>query len=306
LEYLYILLGLLLFSFGAEGIVRGSISLAKQFNVSLFAIGIVIVSAGTSLPELANCLKAVSNGFTDLAVGTLIGSNIANIILIMGMTVLVFPILKINKNQLTQTIINILIALILIFLASQSFVFNYYYGIVSILLLILIMFYQVKIGSIDVSDVKDQKTYSVFIAFLLVIIGLIFLIFGSEIFIFSAVSIANSFGVPESVIGASLVAFGTSLPELVVGVYAALRKRVEFALGNILGSNIYNLLGIFGLLTFFEAFKIPNFVASYDIYVMIFVTTYIFLFMFFFKKLNKIYGILSLLAYILYISSLYI
>jgi len=299
-------MGLILFSFGAEGIIRGSVSLAKKFRVSLFAIGIVVISAGTSLPELANCLIAIENGYADLAVGTIVGSNIANIILIMGMTVLFCPILAINNNQINQIGINLIIALTLILFAYFSFEFNYYVGISFLLLLVLIMFYQIKAGSLGISDLNDLKEYSLFFSSLFILVGLIFLMIGSQIFISSAVKIAENIGVPKSVIGVSLVAFGTSLPELIVGVYSAMRKKVEFALGNILGSNIYNVLGILGISTFLESFKIPDIVANYDLFFMTFVTIFIFLFMFLLKKLNRLYGIISLSIYLTYIISMYL
>ena len=306
MEYFFLLIGLILFSFGAEGIIRGSVSLAKKFRVSLFAIGIVVISAGTSLPELANCLIAIENGYTDLAVGTIVGSNIANIILIMGMTVLFCPILAINNNQINQIGINLIIALTLILFAYFSFEFNYYVGISFLLLLVLIMLYQIKAGSLGVSDLNDLKEYSLFFSSLFILVGLIFLTIGSQIFISSAVKIAENIGVPKSVIGVSLVAFGTSLPELIVGVYSAMRKKVEFALGNILGSNIYNVLGILGISTFLESFKIPDIVANYDLLFMTFVTIFIFLFMFLLKKLNRLYGIISLSIYLTYIISMYL
>ena len=170
----------------------------------------------------------------------------------MGMTVLFCPILAINNNQINQIGINLIIALTLILFAYFSFEFNYYVGISFLLLLVLIMFYQIKAGSLGISDLNDLKEYSLFFSSLFILVGLIFLMIGSQIFISSAVKIAENIGVPKSVIGVSLVAFGTSLPELIVGVYSAMRKKVEFALGNILGSNIYNVLGILGISTFLE------------------------------------------------------
>ena len=122
----------------------------------------------------------------------------------------------------------------------------------------------------------------------------------------SAVKIAEIFSVPESIIGLSLVAFGTSLPELVVGLLAAFRKRVDFALGNVLGSNIYNVLGILGLCSFFGDFKIPNLIANYDLYIMASTIFFIFGFMIIFKKLNRVFGLLSVCAYTIYILSLYL
>ena len=132
------------------------------------------------------------------------------------------------------------------------------------------------------------------------------LVYGSKFFVNGAVNIATDYGIPESVIGVSLVAFGTSLPELAVGVLSAVRKRVDFALGNVLGSNIYNVLGVLGVSSFFGRFEFPSHIASFDLYVMAGAILFIFLFMFYFKKLTRLFGIISLIAYITYIAFLYV
>ena len=306
MDFLILISGLAILIFGAEGIIRGSVSLAKQLQISLFAIGAVIVSAGTSLPELANCIQAVVTGHPDIAVGAVVGSNIANIALIMGTTTILLPILLITKNQLTQGIINILIVLGFIIFSWLSLSFNMIFGIVSLLLLFAIMSYQVKVGSIDFSEVEVQKTYPILITVALIAGGILLLISGASIFIKSAIKIAHDFEIPESIIGVSLVAFGTSLPELVVGVLSVFRKKVDFALGNVLGSNIYNILGILGVSSFFGNFSVPILIINFDLYVLLGLTILIFLFMFFSKKLSRVFGIVSLLVYIGYITSLYI
>jgi cation:H+ antiporter len=139
-------IGLALLIFGAEIIIRGSISLGKKFKVSLFAIGVVIVAGGTSLPELASSINAVITNHADLAVGAVIGSNIANLILVMAATSFLIPISNINQNQINQAWINIGLAIILIFMSYFILSFNYLFGILSICLLFIIMFIQSKAG----------------------------------------------------------------------------------------------------------------------------------------------------------------
>lgn len=291
---------------GAEFIVRGSVSLGKKLKISLFAIGVVVVAAGTSLPELANCVRAVISNHPDIAVGTVVGSNIANIILIMGATTLLYPIFGINQNQINQIIINIVIAFVLIAMSLLFIQFNSIFGVLALISLTLIMVYQIRFGSLNFSDVEEQGEYSIIISALLIIIGILFLVYGSKYFINAAVNIATAYGIPESVIGVSLVAFGTSLPELTVGILSALRKKVEFALGNVLGSNIYNVLGILGVSSFFGNFSMPPLIASFDLYIMTAVIILLTLFMIFLKKINRVYGITSLIIYISYITYLYI
>ena len=291
---------------GAEFVVRGSVSLGKKLKISLFAIGVVVVAAGTSLPELANCVRAVISNHPDIALGDIIGSNIANIILIMGATTALCPIVNITTNQVNQSAINVVIALGLIMMSLFMVQFNPVFGVVTLILLALIMVYQVKIGSLNFSDVEEKGKYSMFISGVLIVIGILLLVYGSKFFVNGAVNIATAYGIPESVIGVSLVAFGTSLPELVVGILSAIRKKVDFALGNVLGSNIYNVLGVLGVSSFFGRFEFPSLIASFDLYVMTGVIVFITICMVTIKKLGRLYGVVSLLIYIFYISYLYI
>ena len=291
---------------GAEFVVRGSVSLGKKLKISLFAIGVVVVAAGTSFPELASCVRAVISNHSDIAVRAVVGSNIANIVLIMGATTLLYPIVTVTQNQINQSIINIFIAFILISMSIATIQFNHIFGIISLIALIFIMIYQIKAGSLDFSEVEEQGDYSILLSVFFIFIGVVFLIYGSKFFVGSAVNIAKVYGIPESVIGASLVAFGTSLPELAVGILSAIRKKVDFALGNVLGSNIYNVFGILGISSFFGKFSFPTLIVSFDLYVMTGVIILISLFMLIMKRLDRTYGILSLLIYITYISYLYI
>ena len=306
MDFIILIIGLAMLIGGAESVVRGSVSLGKKLKISLFAIGVVVVAAGTSLPELANCVRAVITNHPDIAIGDIIGSNIANIILIMGVTTVLCPIVNITRNQINQAAINIVIALGLIMMSLYMAQFNPVFGVITLILLTLIMVYQVKIGSLNFSDVEEQGEYSMFISGILIVIGIFLLVYGSKFFVNGAVNIATVYGIPESVIGVSLVAFGTSLPELAVGILSAIRKKVDFALGNVLGSNIYNVLGVLGVTSFFGRFEFPTLIASFDLYVMTGVIVFITIYMIAMKKLGRLYGIISLLIYTFYISYLYI
>ena len=303
LIFLFIGLGLLVF--GAELIIRGSISFGKKLKVSLFAIGVVIIAGGTSLPELASSINAVVKNHADLAVGAVIGSNIANLILVMAATSFLIPISNINQNQINQAWINIFLALVLITMSFFILPFNFLFGILSVCLLFFIMYMQVKQGSLDVSDVNEKGDYSLLISIIFILVGILLLIYGSDLFVKSAINIANELNIPEAIIGVSLVAFGTSLPELVVGILSAIRRKVDFALGNVLGSNIYNILGVLGVSSFFGNFSIPAVIGSEDLLFMLFVTVMILGFMFFLKRIGRTYGSISLLLYISYIFYIY-
>ena len=303
MDLFYLIAGLVILVAGAEIVIRGSVSLGKKLNISLFAIGVVIVAGGTSLPELASSINAVVTNHADLALGAVVGSNIANLILVMAATTIIFPITNINKNQINQAWINIVLGIVLIFMSY--FYFNFIFGIISIILLALIMYLQISRGSLMIDEI-NKGDYSALISIILIIIGVVFLIYGSELFVSSAINFANRFNISEAVIGLSLIAFGTSLPELVVGIMSAIKRKVDFALGNILGSNIYNVLGVLGISSFFNKFTMPDVLVSQDLLFMLFITFIVLIFMYLFKKLGRTFGILGLSFYFSYIYFIFI
>ena len=305
MNLIYLVCGLAILIFGAEIIIRGSVSLGKKINISLFVIGIVIVAGGTSLPELASSISAVTSGHANLALGAVVGSNIANLILIMAATTLLIPIYDISQNQINQGFVNIILAITLILMGFLSINFNFVFGIIAILSLSTIMFLQFKNSQPKIDEVQDKAAYSFVISIVFIIIGILLLIYGSRLFVGSAISIAKQLNIPESIVGISIVAFGTSLPELVVGVMSALKRKVDFALGNILGSNIYNVLGVLGISSFFGNFKMPSNLVNQDLIFMIIVTLLILFFMLFKKCLDRTYGILGLILYVGYIFYIY-
>ncbi len=305
MNLIYLVCGLAILIFGAEIIIRGSISLGKKINISLFVIGIVIVAGGTSLPELASSISAVTSGHANLALGAIVGSNIANLILILAATTLLIPIYDISQNQINQGFVNIILAITLILMGFLSINFNFVFGIIAILSLSTIMFLQFKNSQPKIDEVQDKAAYSFVISIVFIIIGILLLIYGSRLFVGSAISIAKQLNIPESIVGISIVAFGTSLPELVVGVMSALKRKVDFALGNILGSNIYNVLGVLGISSFFGNFKMPSNLVNQDLIFMVIVTLLILFFMLFKKCLDRTYGILGLILYVGYIFYIY-
>ena len=203
MDFLYLILGLIILVAGAEVVIRGSVSFGKKLNISLFAIGVVIVAGGTSLPELASSINAVITQHADLALGAVVGSNIANLILVMAATTIIFPITNINNNQINQAWINIALGIALIFMSY--FYFNFVFGILSLTLLTFIMYIQIKRGSVNIDEI-NKGDYSTIISISLIIIGIVFLIYGSELFVSSAINLANTFSVSETVIGLSLIA----------------------------------------------------------------------------------------------------
>lgn len=249
---LYLVFGLILLVLGGEGLVRGSSALAARFGVTPLLIGLTIVAFGTSSPELVVSLQAALKGNSDISLGNIIGSNIGNIGLILGISALIMP-LKVQVQIIRKEIpfmilISVLIAALILTVDSFSFV----HGLIFFLMLITYIFFAIKNSKKEViteeiiEEYTPQKLNTV-LSIVFIIAGLAGLIFGSDLFVKGAVEVAKIFGISDLVIGLTIVAVGTSLPELVTSVIAAIKKETDIAIGNIVGSNIFNILGILGI-----------------------------------------------------------
>ena len=248
---IYLLVGLVLLVLGGEGLVRGSSSIALRFGVSPLVIGLTIVAFGTSSPELLVSLQAVLNGNSDISLGNVIGSNIGNIGLILAVSALIRPLtvqMQIIKREIPFMIfVSVLITIVIIIFS----VFSFMLGIVFTAILIAYIFITLKnsknekIVTTDLPSIK--KEVSLLVSVFFVLGGLLSLIIGSDLFVKGSVSLAKIFGVSDLVIGLTIVAIGTSLPELVTSVVAATKNETDIAIGNVVGSNIFNILGILGI-----------------------------------------------------------
>ena len=273
IEYIYLIVGFLGLILGAEILIRGSVNLANIFKVSPFIIGVVIVAGGTSLPELAASLQSINLGFDEIVIGNVIGSNIANILLIIGVVALINPIVEIKSS--TDSSFSLVhkvgyfvsknISDVVAIISSIIFIYFCYKGSITwiegLLMLVCLFVFLVSILMKDKADYEEEadKSISLWLSLVLVIFGLFAVIYGSKLFVSGATDIARSFGLSETVIGITIIAIGTSLPELVTGVLAALKKQTDFAIGNILGSNIYNVFGVLGVSSLFADLQIANF-----------------------------------------------
>lgn len=253
LQFLILLGGLLLILFGANYLVDGSSSIAKKFGISEFVIGLTIVGIGTSTPEMVVSFMSSFQGKADMAIGNIVGSNIFNTMLILGVTALISP-LVITKSNLRKDIpLNIAVTLLLILLGLNYTLFgigtDHLSRIDGILLLAIFAWYlwsSFRSEQEDQSEGDEIVVRSTMISTLMIIGGLAALIFGGRLFVNSATAIAQLFGVSDKFIAITVMAAGTSMPELATCVVAALKGRGQLALGNILGSNISNILLILG------------------------------------------------------------
>lgn len=253
IQILILIAGLLLILFGANYLVDGSSSIAKKFGLSEFIIGLTIVGIGTSTPEMVVSFLSSFQGKADMAIGNIVGSNIFNTMMILGITSLITP-LVITKNNLRKDIpLNILVTVLLIILGMNSSLFgigqNQLSRVDGIILLGIFIWYlwsSFKSDSADDDDDSQIKEYTGFMSVVLIIAGLAGLIIGGRMFVNAATELAKMFGVSDKFIAITVMAAGTSMPELATCVVAAFKGRGQLALGNILGSNISNILLILG------------------------------------------------------------
>lgn len=254
IQILILLAGLALILFGANYLVDGSSSIAKKFGISEFVIGLTIVGIGTSTPEMVVSFLSAIQGKADMAIGNIVGSNIFNTFMILGITALVAPI-AITKSNLKKDIpLNIAVTLLLIFLGMNQTILGRGENVLSridgAVLLLLFAWYLWSSFKSDTGDGQEEdggiKVKSNLVSILMIIGGLAALVIGGRLFVNSATSIAQMFGVSDKFIAITIMAAGTSMPELATCVVAAAKGRGQLALGNVLGSNLGNILLILG------------------------------------------------------------
>jgi cation:H+ antiporter len=307
IQIVLLLVGLVLLVKGADWLVDGASVLAKKKNISDLAIGLTIVAFGTSAPELVVNAVAASGNYPDIVFGNIIGSNNFNLFAILGISGLIIP-LSVQSSTVWKEIPYSLIAAILLFLLANNILIGHSEGLsrldAAILLALFLGFlYYVatQLKSDPSAEIVEQKDYSNLKIWLLILFGLVGLVGGGKLVVDNAVAMAQSLGVSEKIIGLTIVAAGTSLPELATSVVAAVRKNTDIAIGNIIGSNIFNIffiLGVSGLI------RPLSYNASFntDLYLLAGGTVFLFLAMFTGKKrrLDRWEAALLLLVYLGY------
>lgn len=304
----YILGGILLLYAGAEMLIRGASHIAFRLGVPSLIIGLTIVSMGTSLPETVTTFIAQWSGNKgDLALGNVIGSNIANIGLIVGISALVQP-LAFSPHVLKIDLPLMILAQILLFLLMIPGALYRLSGLLMVALMIAYVIYRVKTGEQTVEEEELAKLksgkYSPVIDLLLIIAGLIALIAGGNYFVKGAVHIATQFQISERVIGLTIVAVGTSLPELAITFVAALRKHTDIAIGNIVGSSIFNTLFIAGGVSLLLPIHFSQKLFLVDVPIMIGFCLLLWFIMHRQRIISRLSGAFLLLCYVLYVCSM--
>jgi cation:H+ antiporter len=304
MDYLYILIGLAGLFFGGEALVRGSVAIAERMGISKLVIGLTIVGFGTSMPELLVSMNAALAGSSDIALGNVVGSNTANILLILGISALVYPIANWDRNVRRDIIIAVAVAVLTLILV-QFDVIGRFSGVAMVLLLAAYVWwiFNTSAAPSQITDEADPHRHpglSPLMAGGAIVIGLILLVTGADFLVSGATNIARALGISEAVIGLTIVAVGTSLPELATSVAAALRKQSDVALGNVVGSNIFNILGILGLTAFVHPVGVGAGFASFDVPVMLVTTLLLAGLLFFAKVIDRRIGAAMVAAYVAY------
>lgn len=298
-----LIFGLSLLIAGSNYLLKSAVDLSIKLNLSKVVIGLTVVSFATSAPELLISISSALKGSSDIAISNVLGSNIANLGLVLG-TALCFTTIKIPKSNIKYDWTFMMFVSILFYFFLKDFVINRVEGLILFLILIVFLFFIVKIRKDEkMEDVVENETVSNFKILLLLILSSLLLYFGSELFVKSSIYFANYFGVSERVIGLTLVAIGTSLPELVTTLVAIYKSELDISIGNIIGSNIFNILAVIGITSLITDLNIlSESILSFDIYVMIFFS-FILLFFYLSSKnrfLNIYHGLVYLLLFITY------
>lgn len=277
--YLLLILGLVILLAGGKFLVDGASALAAKFGLSAGLIGLTVVAFGTSAPELLVSINAAIKGNSDIALGNVIGSNISNISLVLGISAIVYPI-SIYKSVLKTDYLATLLSAILFYLLAYNGLISRIEGLILFVLLIALNIYffkKLRIAEEDINeDVIKLKEQSLFKSVGLLLIGIAGLYFGSDMLVDSAVEISKMFGVSERIIGVTVIAIGTSLPELVTSIIAALKKETDIAIGNILGSNIMNILAIIGITSLISPINVSEVFIKQDFLWMLGLTALLF------------------------------
>ncbi len=272
--YLQLILGFALLVAGGEALVRGAVSVASRYGVSPLLIGLTLVGFGTSAPELVTSLQAAWDGFPGIAVGNVVGSNIANILFILGVAAVIMPMaidpIAFRRDGTALAIATVLAIGVILYGSLDRWMGSVL--LVALLTYVWIAYKTdrvvVAVGEPDIAIEVPLIHGSIWSAFGLVFGGIAVTILGARFTVDAAVTLALLWGMSETVVGLTVVALGTSLPELVTSVMAALRRESGIAFGNVIGSNIYNILGILGVTALVQPIPIPSQIAQLDVWVM--------------------------------------
>jgi len=291
-----------LLTYGADRLVAGSSAIALRTGISPLLIGLTIVAFATSSPELLVSLVAAFQGKTSIAVGNVVGSNIANIGLVLGAAALIYPV-RCEKSTLNRELPIMIGAIVFLYLLMYNDMITRLEGFALVLMLTAFLIYQVRMARIQMSKfeeriqgVLEHQAVPKWLAVFYIVLGTACLYFGSEAFLEGAVEIGTLLGISEAVIGLTLISIGTSLPELATTVMAAFKKETGMALGNIIGSNIFNVFGVLGITAAFMPLAGGE-INYIDLSVMLLFSIGVWALLYSMRRVNRLSGFILLLMY---------
>lgn len=320
IDIVLIIFGFILLIKGADFLVTGSSNIAKKFHIPEIIIGLTIVSIGTSMPELFVSITSVTDGYSDLVIGNIIGSNLSNLLLILGISSIIRNVEFQKQTKKVEIPLTIIISIIFFIMCNTSDIITQLEGYILLILFLLFIIYtiyisknaQKNITNVDIENIQISKDVkleddSIIKSIVFIIIGILGLKYGGDFVVDSAMNVGTILGMNEKLISLTIVSIGTSLPELVTSITAALKGDSDIAIGNILGSNIFNMLLILGT----TAIILPiNYLRSYNLQsiLMIVVTIILGIFPYIGKKnqMTRKNGIIYLSIYIIYMITLII
>ena len=309
---IFFLFGLLLLYLGGEALVKGSVSLALKLKISTLVIGMTIVSLATSAPELLVSLEAALKGYTDITFGNVIGSNIANIALVLGLAAVLFRLnisLQTKKISFPFLLLSSIVFGIMLYFCNGI---SFWVGVVFVISLVIfatLLIRQSRQENLQTAIDKDEllaeeNQTPIYKSISFVIVGIVLLKFGADYFVDGAIALAKVFSVSDRVIAVTVIAIGTSIPELATTIIAALKKEESLAVGNLIGSNIFNILAVLGLTALIKDIPLVDeqlFRTDYLLMMGITIFLGVFIYLFSKNKISRTEGILFLAVYIAYI-----
>jgi len=315
MTYFLIIAGFALLLFGGESVVRGSVALAQRLGVSPLIVGLTIVGFGTSLPEMVVSVNAALVGSPGLAVGNVVGSNIANILLILGVAAVIAPI-AVHPGAVKRDLLGMSAATLVYVGLGMSGQIVFWQGVLMLIALMSYIGFTVwhdnksndeaaEMHRDEAAEMGEIPLRTVSIAGI-IIVGLFAVVVGAKWLVTGATTLATEFGVPEEVIGLTVVAIGTSLPELATSIVAAYRGHSDVCVGNVLGSNLFNLFGITGVTALFAPLPFSDKIVSFDLWILLAATAIIIPFMLTGRRISRPEGIVLLILYVSFIASQFV
>ncbi|MBT9244727.1 calcium/sodium antiporter [Gemmobacter fulvus] len=301
MDLVYVAAGLVLLVFGGDALVRGAVSLALRLGIPALIVGLTVVAFGTSAPELIVSVNAALDGQAGIALGNVVGSNIVNILVILGLPALIATI---HSSQIdTRRSYLVMLATTLLFIVLSFFgPLTWWHGLILLAGLALTLWDNIRQAQAHRASAEPELAGAepfmpVWKITAFIVAGLVALGFGASLLVDGAVNIARSIGVSETVIGLTLVAIGTSLPELVTSVMAAFRKQADVAMGNVIGSNTFNILAILGITGLIAPMEVPSQILTFDNWVMLAASLLLVPFVFLRQDIGKVVGLGLMAAY---------